>query len=228
MLEVMLENLQILIYVSFVSFLMIGVVALLALMFIYAKKDSLELSYRSRIILFLYAVLAVIFIIVFSLSFLTFSMHLLFAFIYFFCWIFGLNQVVTNYLALTVTFIGFSFIPKKIAKLILKLFPTNFYNDKNVIVNILVGFLDVINIKTLIYLFSFVLVFIAGIESLSGKVIFHDVLLWINIKQIVLESVVSFIAFDRFYKAVVEDFDKNKPKIISLYNVVTDYFKKSQ
>jgi hypothetical protein len=71
-------------------------------------------------------------------------------------------------------------------------------------------------------------VFIAGIESLSGKVIFHDVLLWINIKQIVLESVVSFIAFDRFYKAVVEDFDKNKPKIISLYNVVTDYFKKSQ
>ena len=93
--------------------------------------------------------------------------------------------------------------------------------------NILVGFLDVLNIKTIIYLFSFILVFLAGIESLSGMVIFHNVLLWINIKQIVLESVVTFIAFDRFYKAIVEDFNKNKPKIISIYNIVTDYLKKS-
>lgn len=108
-----------------------------------------------------------------------------------------------------------------------KLFPTDFYNDKNVITNILFGFFEVINIKTIIYLISFILVFIAGIETLSNKMIFHDVLMWINIKQIVLESVVSFIAFDRFYKAIVEDFNKNKPKIISLYNILADYFKKN-
>ncbi|MEF2965392.1 hypothetical protein V3851_06055 [Paenibacillus sp. M1] len=226
MLKVMLENLQILFSVSFGSLILIGAVAFLAVMFIYARKDT-ELSYRNRIILFFYVVIAVILITIFCLSFLIFSMHLLFALIYFFCWIFGLNQVISNYLALTVTFIGFSFIPKKITKPILKLFPTDFYNDKNVMANILVGFLDVLNIKTIIYLFSFILVFLAGIESLSGMVIFHNVLLWINIKQIVLESVVTFIAFDRFYKAIVEDFNKNKPKIISIYNIVTDYLKKS-
>ncbi|MET3210666.1 UNVERIFIED_CONTAM: small-conductance mechanosensitive channel [Paenibacillus sp. PvR008] len=226
MLEVMLKNLQILFSVSLVSLFMIGIVALLAVMFIFARRDSLESKYRIRIILFLYVVLAVIFIIVFCLSFLTLSMHLLFSIIYFLCWIIGLDQVITNYLALTGTLIGFSFIPKKIAKPILKLFPTDFYKDKNVITNILFGFLDVMNIKTIIYLISFVLVFIAGIETLSNKMIFYDVLLWINIKPIVLESVVSFIAFDRFYKAMVEDFNKNKPKIISLYNIVADYFKR--
>lgn len=134
--------------------------------------------------------------------------------------------MITNYLALTGTLIVFSFIPKKLQNQY-KLFPTDFYNDKNVITNILFGFFEVINIKTIIYLISFILVFIAGIETLSNKMIFHDVLMWINIKQIVLESVVSFIAFDRFYKAIVEDFNKNKPKIISLYNILADYFKKN-
>ncbi|MGC5770771.1 hypothetical protein [Paenibacillus pabuli] len=227
MLEVTLRNLQILFSISIGSFFLVGIVALFAILFILPRRESLESNFKARIILFLYVVLAVILIIIFCLSFLALSIHLVFSIIYLFCWIIGLGQVITNYLALTGTLIVFSFIPKKIAKPILKLFPTDFYNDKNVITNILLGFFEVINIKTIIYLISFILVFIAGIETLSNKMIFHDVLMWINIKQIVLESVVSFIAFDRFYKAIVEDFNKNKPKIISLYNILANYFKKN-
>ncbi|NUU58506.1 hypothetical protein HP548_30955 [Paenibacillus taichungensis] len=207
-------------------FFLVGIVALFAILFILPRRESLESNFKARIILFLYVVLAVILIIIFCLSFLALSIHLVFSIIYLFCWIIGLGQVITNYLALTGTLIVFSFIPKKLQNQY-KLFPTDFYNDKNVITNILFGFFEVINIKTIIYLISFILVFIAGIETLSNKMIFHDVLMWINIKQIVLESVVSFIAFDRFYKAIVEDFNKNKPKIISLYNILADYFKKN-
>jgi len=107
------------------------------------------------------------------------------------------------YLSLTITLLVIAYLPEKLGlwymllidKLGKKMMPLA---DKYVI------FVKALRFRLVIYLFAFLLVLLSTLELYSNRIIIEN-FYWLQYKPVILQSVVSVIAFDRFIKLLSEE-----------------------
>lgn len=181
------------------------IVSILLLLPIFFINKKLQIKFLDKIITVIISIAItaiVIFMIVFFTYLLIVSFIVFYNVIYLGCFKF-LGAGISNYLALTSILILSAYFPDKMGSGFLMILEK--VSRKNAYIyqyyKIFVKFL---RIKVWVYLFAFVVTFINSLEISGNKtLITHNI--WLQMKPFIYQSVVTFIAFDRFSKSFTDE-----------------------
>lgn len=192
--------------------IMIGSLLVLALIFRLLKKYNYNLLLKIGKILFIlyyyafktaFGYIIVIVLFIFSPILIFYISIELFRISNFIFYIFIHNKYASSYLALTMILIILAYFPFVI-KRILMIF------RKKSEVEIFTFWIEKARFKLCLFLLSFLLVLLSSIESFTNRELLVNST-WNTIKPVVLQSIVTLIAFDRFIKL----YNEEKLKIVN-------------
>jgi len=120
-----------------------------------------------------------------------------------------------KYLALVLTLITLAYMPEQIGFWVLRIFDLT-QKSKNDFAGIYKKFIRFIRPKLWIYLFALVITLLSSIETFLNREIILFAY-WVGFKSVVLQSVVTFIAFDRFLKMLLDEWTGIKKDVTDIY-----------
>jgi hypothetical protein len=136
------------------------------------------------------------------------------------------NESVSIYLSISLVLILFSYVPQKFGYFFLWLFNKTSSKESRIpeVYSIVI---EKFRVKILIYLLTFVIVLVTTIEGLLEETIIKDQR-WIQLSPIALKAVVTFIAYDRFHKAFVDEFKKISEDVQGIFSWIRTMFVKEE
>lgn len=131
------------------------------------------------------------------------------------------NQLVSTYLSLVISLVVLAYFPDKIGRLATRLVEKLIKEKMDKHYSVLI---KLIRFKLWFYLAAFILMLLYATEILLEKDLFIFPL-WLQFKPVILQSVVTFIALDRFLKLLGDEWQSIKGDYCEVINTLKSFVK---